>query len=170
MNHARAVRLPVHVVREMRAITRLDTEAHFADGKRLRRCDLASKANKERAEVELLLQFREPAVSVDTPLAEGANGTFVDNIRGNQEQEPERQVERKLIDAAITRWLGLLSPREKEIIGRRFGLDGHPEATLDEIGADIGLTRERVRQIQIRSLKLLHTSILAEGLVSELID
>ncbi len=71
---------------------------------------------------------------------------------------------------ALVRWLRCLTPRQYEIIVRRFGLDGRDEETLDKIGADVGITRERVRQIQIDSLRILKGIILAEGLLAEHLD
>ena len=71
---------------------------------------------------------------------------------------------------ALVRWLQCLTPRQYEIIVRRFGLGGHDEETLDKIGEDVGVTRERVRQIQIESLRLLREIILAEGLLAEHLD
>jgi RNA polymerase nonessential primary-like sigma factor len=71
---------------------------------------------------------------------------------------------------ALVRWLRCLTPRQYEIIVRRFGLDGRDEETLDKIGEALGITRERVRQIQIDSLRILKGIILAEGLLAEHLD
>ena len=75
---------------------------------------------------------------------------FVDSLRGHRDREPDRVLQLDARNEALVRWLQCLTPRQYEIIVRRFGLDGHDEETLDKIGEDVGVTRERVRQIQIK--------------------
>jgi RNA polymerase nonessential primary-like sigma factor len=86
-------------------------------------------------------------------------------LKGDEQSEPERQVQRKALITAVERWLVTLDERAYLVIVRRFGLKGYSEATLDQIGDEIALTRERVRQIQNRSLLKLRDLILEEGLV-----
>lgn len=167
MNHARTVRLPIHVVKEMRAIVRLNSECLATLGRVPRRQDLVKRSDKTRAEIERLLLLGEPTHSNDAPLSAGSADAFVDSLRCDAGQEPERLIQCGRRNAALTRWLAQLTPRQYEVITRRFGLAGREEATLEEIGADIRLTRERVRQIQLESLKQLRDVMLEEGLVEE---
>ena len=170
MNQARTVRLPVHVVKEMRVIMRIDRENFTDTGLPITSAHLAQITQKTRADIERLKLLNEPTFSADAPLTEGAADFFVDSLRGSRDREPDRVVQLEARNEALVRWLQCLTPRQYEIIVRRFGLDGHDEETLDKIGEDVGVTRERVRQIQIESLRLLREIILAEGLLAEHLD
>ena len=170
MNQARTVRLPVHVVKEMRAMMRIDRENFTEAGLPITSAELAQKTQKTRADIERLKLLNESTFSADAPLAEGSADFFVDSLRGSREREPDRVLQLDARNEALVRWLQCLTPRQYEIIVRRFGLDGHDEETLDKIGEDVGVTRERVRQIQIESLRLLREIILAEGLLAEHLD
>lgn len=165
MNQSRTVRLPVHVVKEMRAVMKIDKECAASLGRSPRRDDLAVRSNKPRQDIEWLLQLREPTHSSDAPLIDGSFDVFVDSLRGDKNQEPDRIIQNRKRNAVLNKWLATLNSRQYEIISRRYGLEGKDEATLEEIGADVGLTRERVRQIQIASLRSLRNMMLEEGLV-----
>ncbi len=167
MNHSRTVRLPVHVAKEIRAVLRLKNAA-LAQGRiRLQHREIAAKSSKQRQQVEKLLLLNEPGLSSDTPLQEGSGYTFMDTLKASGKDEPEALVHRSKLEDAIRRWLVELEPRAFIILSRRFGLNGHKEETLDCIGEDIGLTRERVRQIQISALLQLRNLIREEGLLIE---
>jgi RNA polymerase nonessential primary-like sigma factor len=170
MNQARTVRLPVHIVKEMRAMMRVKRENLTSEGMPIKSEELAQLTNKTREEVEHLTQLNESTYSADAPLTAGSLEFFVDSLRGSSEREPDRMLHLAMRRDALVRWLRCLTPRQYEIIVRRFGLDGRDEETLDKIGADVGITRERVRQIQIDSLRILKGIILAEGLLAEHLD
>ena len=170
MNQARTVRLPVHIVKEMRAMMRVKRENLSSEGMPIKSEELAQLTNKTREEVEHLTQLNESTYSADAPLAAGSLDYFVDSLRGSSEREPDRMLHLAMRKDALVRWLRCLTPRQYEIIVRRFGLDGRDEEILDKIGEDLGITRERVRQIQIDSLRILKGIILAEGLLAEHLD
>lgn len=165
MNYGRTVRLPIHVVKETQALMRIDRQMEPVKGAQLSQRELARLAQKHLREVQQLLQLREASCSSDVPLSEGSSECFVDSLKGDEQSEPERQVQRKALITAVERWLVTLDERAYLVIVRRFGLKGYSEATLDQIGDEIALTRERVRQIQNRSLLKLRDLILEEGLV-----
>lgn len=167
MNHARTVRLPVHVEKEIRALTRLKRRAFPDERPRLEHREITQRSRKSRQHVEWLMQLNEPEYSNDTPLKEGSGYTFVDSLKADSTLEPEELVHTSRLRGAVKRWLADLEPRAFTIISRRFGLSGQKEETLERIGEDIGLTRERVRQIQIAALLLLRKRIKEEGLVVE---
>ena len=167
MNQARTVRLPVHIVKEMRAMMRVKRKNLTSEGVPIKSEELAQLTNKTREEVEHLTQLNESTYSADAPLNADSLDFFVDSLRGSTEREPDRVLHLSMRRDALARWLRCLTPRQYEIIVRRFGLDGRDEETLDKIGEDVGVTRERVRQIQIDSLRILKEIILAEGLLAE---
>ena len=167
MNQARTVRLPVHIVKEMRAMMRVKRKNLTSEGVPIKSEELAQLTNKTREEVEHLTQLNESTYSADAPLTADSLDFFVDSLRGSTEREPDRVLHLAMRRDALARWLRCLTPRQYEIIVRRFGLDGRDEETLDKIGEDVGVTRERVRQIQIDSLRILKEIILAEGLLAE---
>ena len=164
MNQARTVRLPGHFVKEMRVMLRIDRENFTDAGLPITSADLTQITQKTRADIERLKLLNERTFSAEAPLTEGAADFFVDSLRGRRDREPDRVLQLAARNEALIRWLQRLTPRQYEIIVRRFGLGSHDEETLDKIAEDVGVTRERVRQIQIESLRLLRHIILAEGL------
>lgn len=169
MNHARTVRLPVHVAKEVRAIVKLKRESSLRERTRLQHSEIARRSRKARKHVEWLLQLNEPEYSNDAPLKADSGYTFVDSLKADSKLEPEALVHNARVGEAVKRWLAELEPRAFTIVTRRFGLNGQKEATLERIGEDIGLTRERVRQIQIAALLLLRERIKEMGLGADLL-
>lgn len=169
MNHARTVRLPVHVAKEVRAIVKLKRESSLRERTRLQHSEIARRSRKARKHVEWLLQLNEPEYSNDAPLKADSGYTFVDSLKADSKLEPEALVHNARVGEAVKRWLAELEPRAYTIVTRRFGLNGRKEATLERIGEDIGLTRERVRQIQIAALLLLRERIKETGLGPDLL-
>jgi RNA polymerase nonessential primary-like sigma factor len=85
-------------------------------------------------------------------------------IADEHETGPENQLQTNDMKSNIVRWLEELNPKQREVLARRFGLLGHEPATLEDVGAEIGLTRERVRQIQVEALKRLKDVMRHQGL------
>ena len=111
MNQARTVRLPVHVVKEMRAMMKIDRENFTDTGLPITSADLAQITQKTRADIERLKLLNEPTFSADAPLTEGAVDFFVDSLRGSRDREPDRVVQLEARNEALVRWLQCLTPR-----------------------------------------------------------
>lgn len=113
------------------------------------------------------MSLHSKTASVDQPVGEEENGSLVDSISACTSLEPHRILELQDIKANVTVWLGKLSQRHRDVVLRRFGLQGHQDATLEEVGADVGITRERVRQLQIEALGKLRRIMERDGFVIE---
>jgi RNA polymerase nonessential primary-like sigma factor len=100
---------------------------------------------------------------------EGTNKTLVETIADQSVSDPEEILAISDLGDSLTRWLDELPVNQREVLMRRFGLLGHEPSTLEQVGREIGLTRERVRQIQVEALKRMRLLISRQGLDSELL-
>ncbi len=167
MNQSRTVRLPIHVIKELniylRAGKKLSTQLdHKATPE-----EIAEMIDKPVEEIREILFLAPDAISIDTPVVQDSQKTLNDVIPDENNVDPMYLVQQEDLEVHITQWLHLLSERERQVIIRRFGLQGHDRGTLEEVGVAVGLTRERVRQLQIEGLKKLRHIVEAEGLTKE---
>jgi RNA polymerase nonessential primary-like sigma factor len=153
MNQSRTIRLPVHVIRGLNkllyALHRL--EVTNSDGS-VKRQKVPSLLNKQVEDVHHLLALYERSISLDTPLEINPNLSMVDAISGNENDDPAIRLEAYQIALHVLQWVNQLSKRERSVIERRYGLNGHEDSTLENLAEELGLTRERVRQIQLEAL------------------
>jgi RNA polymerase nonessential primary-like sigma factor len=105
-------------------------------------------------------------VSIDLPIA-GSEKTVVETVAAHDSFDPSIMLQMNNLSDSLDRWLDDLPEKHADVLGRRFGLRGHDISTLEEVGKEIGLTRERVRQIQVEALKKLRSIIESNGLNSE---
>ena len=169
MNQTRTIRLPVHIVKELNTYLRVERELLGRTGQDVSAQDIASAADKPVKDVERLLQLNEKPSSADAPLAVDSDKTIVDTLSCEATQNPGESFQSSELEASLRSWLLQLPEKQREILSRRFGLDGYDADTLENVGKEIGLTRERVRQIQIEALKHLKSLIRREGLSPELL-
>ncbi|HEY7485083.1 MAG TPA: RNA polymerase sigma factor [Streptosporangiaceae bacterium] len=156
---ARTIRLPVHVLEMLSKLSRVERDMHQRFGREPTPEELAVELDKSPEQVlELLRTSRQP-ISLDSTIGEDGDTRIGDLIEDTDSPEAAELVDRQLMADQLRRALGVLSPREAKIMAMRFGLyDGTPR-TLDEIGKHLGLTRERIRQLEKESLsKLRHPS------------
>jgi RNA polymerase primary sigma factor len=156
---ARTIRLPVHVLELLSKLSRAERDMHQRLGREPTPEELAVQLDKSPDQVlELLRTSRQP-ISLDSTIGEDGDTRIGDLIEDTDSPEAAELVDRQLMADQLRRALGVLSPREAKIMAMRFGLyDGTPR-TLDEIGKHLGLTRERIRQLENESLsKLRHPS------------
>jgi len=104
---------------------------------------------------------------LDTPVGKDGDSPLVDFVPMEEEKEPTAVLEEEDVTHSVENWLGQLENKQKEVIVRRFGLHGHERATLEQVGSELGLTRERVRQIQMDALKRLRRILENKGLSGE---
>ncbi len=161
MNQASTVRLPVHVIKDINAVLRAARELHQESGIVPTLREIAEQAEKDVADVERLLALQERVM-----LRAGSNGEQdpVDRLRERRDREPARRAHKDSVKARVDYWVMTLSEKQRAVVERRFGLHGHRRATLEEIGADMGVTRERVRQIQLDALARLRIHLERDGL------
>jgi RNA polymerase primary sigma factor len=160
-NQSKTIRLPAHVVDKLFRIRRASMELQSLMGREPSDEELAEEVGFSARKVARLRLASIPPVSLESPRAGGEDNTapLGETIRDESSHNPYERLEEKA-DAEMLRGLvATLLPRELEILRQRFGLDGGPERTLDEVGQKLGVTRERIRQIQNSALTKLRKSI-----------
>lgn len=167
MNQTRTIRLPVHVVKEinvyLRAVRRLQqTLDHEPTAE-----EIAAALDKPIDDVKHMLSLNERTASVDVPLGDGSDGSLLDTIADPSSSEPLVWLHNEHVHAELARWLNRLTEKQREVIERRFGLHGRERATLEQVGKAMGVTRERVRQIQMGALRTLRSMLERDGVDAE---
>lgn len=163
MNQTRTIRLPVHVLKEIniyqRAARHLSQKLDHDPTPE----EVADLLDKPIEDVKAMLGLTERVSSVDAPLDEDPDRSLLDAITDEQTQDPEKVLHREDLQLQIEAWLGELNDKQREVVERRFGLNSRETSTLEEVGADIGVTRERVRQIQVEALRRLRVLLEKAG-------
>jgi RNA polymerase primary sigma factor len=156
---ARTIRLPVHVLEMLSKLSRVERDMHQRLGREPTPEELAVELDRTPEAVEELLRTSRQPISLDSTIGEDGETSIGDLIEDIDAPEASELVDRQLMAEQLRRALDDLTPREATIMAMRFGLyDGNPH-TLDEIGKHLGLTRERIRQLEKQSLsKLRHPS------------
>ena len=167
MNQTRTIRLPVHVSKSLFAVLKVERQLSIGRHDDPSVEEIALRSGKDLSEVKNLLRYNTPTTSVDAPHSRESDQPLLDCLRSLDTAEPETQCVNSDLVLCLQRWLSQLPAKHCEIIQRRFGLAGFDSDTLENVGVEVGLTRERVRQIQIEALKKLKLLILKEGLLLE---
>ncbi len=169
MNQTRTIRLPVHVIKEMNIY--LKAQRHLAQTleNEPRPEDIAEYLQKPVKTVEKMLKLNERVSSVDAPSSYDSEKTILDSIMGDDMDVLLDTIHNEGIKGNIQKWLAKLSAKQAEVICRRYGLCGYENETLEMVAAEIGVTRERVRQIQLDGLKRLKEIIEVDGHTMETI-
>lgn len=169
MNQARTVRLPVHMVRELNQILRAKyhLEAQHHDGKDATAEDIAHLVGRPVEEVQDILALSEHATSLDAPLDNDPQSSLMDMLPGDADDSPDSRAEHHEMTVLVRDWLSRLPDKQRIVIMRRFGLDNDDPATLETLAEEMGVTRERVRQIQQEALVKLKRAMAARGVVRD---
>jgi RNA polymerase primary sigma factor len=156
---ARTIRLPVHVLEMLSKLSRVERDMHQRLGREPTPEELAVELDRTPDQIEELLRTSRQPISLDSTIGEDGETSIGDLIEDTDAPEASELVDRQLMADQLRHALDALTPREATIMAMRFGLyDGNPH-TLDEIGRALGLTRERIRQLEKQSLsKLRHPS------------
>lgn len=163
MNQTRTIRLPIHVIKELNVYLRtarklaqqLDHEPTADEVARLLECSVD--------DVRKMLALGERVTSFDLAIGRENDHPLVDVIRDDQTPEPDATLQDGDIMQHVAEWVGELDEKQREVITRRFGLNGCERCTLEEVGMELGVTRERVRQIQMDALKRLRRILESRG-------
>jgi RNA polymerase nonessential primary-like sigma factor len=169
MNQTRTIRLPIHVVKEINVYLRaarnlaqrLDHEPSSEE--------IASLLDKPIDEVKRMLGLNERVTSVDTPYGKDADKPLLDTIPDDVTPDPSVRLQNDGLQANLENWLGRLNEKQREVVERRFGLHGYENSTLEEVANELGVTRERVRQIQMDALRRLREILEKDGFSVEAI-
>lgn len=168
INQARTIRLPVHIVRELNQVLRAKRhlEAEYAgrgERREARIDDIAHLVGRSVDEVADVLRLSELPASLDTPLESDPGSSLIDLLADTGAASPETVALAREIEQLVRDWLERLPDKQRTVVERRYGLNAREPATLEDVAAELGLTRERVRQIQQEALQRLRRSLLARG-------
>jgi RNA polymerase nonessential primary-like sigma factor len=168
MNQSRTVRLPAHVVKELnivlRALRHLETHGMGGENRDPTLDDVAHLLGKPVEQVRKVLGYNEHVTSLDAPLDAETGASVGDQLADDDAPSPELVLHNTEIESWIKQWLDELSERQREVIERRYGLGGHDVATLEQLARRLGVTRERVRQIQSEALEKLRARLRRTGM------
>lgn len=167
MSQTRTVRLPVHIVKELNLYLRAARELSQKLDHEPTAEEIAKLLDKPIATVEQMLGLTEKITSIDSSFASDNDKSLLDTLADPQTLDPSDSIQNDELNHNLEHWLELLPERQREVLMRRFGLAGFEAATLETVGEQIGLTRERVRQIQVEALRRLREILMREGLTAE---
>ncbi len=167
MNQTRTIRLPIHVIKELNTYLRRVREISQTLENEPSHEDIAKMLNLSAEDVNKLMRLNEKTLSLDTPMGEESEKPLLDALTNHDAQEPAIELENNNLYARLESCLQTLNDKQRSILAQRFGLYGHEEATLEEVGQKVGLTRERVRQIQVEALKQLRQTLETQGIEAE---
>jgi len=164
MSQTRTIRLPIHVVKEigsyLKATRRLNQELDHEPTAE----EIAESLSRPVKDVERLSSLNERTASVDVPVAPGSDRLIVDAIADENNPDPASLLADENLKSCMSDWLDRLTAKQRNVVERRFGLNGHGNATLEEVGKALGVTRERVRQIQMEAIRRLREIVESEGI------
>ena len=163
MNQTRTIRLPIHVVKEINVYLRAARRLAQTLDREPSPEDVAQLLDKPIEDVERMLGLNERVGSVDVPRGPGADRSLLETIPDEQNTDPSILLQDDDMQHKLELWLDRLNDKQRAVVVRRFGLRGRDIATLEEVGNELGVTRERVRQIQIEALKRLREMLEREG-------
>ncbi len=164
MNQSRTIRLPVHVTKELYACLRAAHKLRAKGCLEPGADDIAAFLGKPVEEVRAVLALNERICSLDSPLDVDPALSIMDAVADDPEKEPVNVLEAAETEASVQRLLGQLTERQRWVVERRFGLNGQSGTTLEKLANELGVTRERVRQIQMDALNSLRIPLMRLGM------
>ncbi|MGZ4681793.1 MAG: RNA polymerase sigma factor RpoD [Acidimicrobiales bacterium] len=156
-DQARTIRIPVHMVESINKVHRVQRQMIQELEREPTVEELADKVDMTPARVREIMRISQDPLSLDSPVGEEADSNLADFIEDQQAEAPAEMAARKMLGDAVVEALDQLNDREKAVVRLRFGLDDGQARTLEEVGREFGVTRERIRQIESKTLaKLRH--------------
>ena len=158
-DQARTIRIPVHMVETINKLNRIERQLIQELGREPDTKELAEKMGLSEEKIREIQKISQDPVSIDKPVGEEEDSHLVDFIASDETASPDEVVSRELLKEELLETLDTLSDREAKVLRRRFGLDDGRQRTLEEVGKEFGVTRERIRQIEAKAIrKLRHPS------------
>ena len=164
MNQTRTIRLPIHVIKELNLYLRTARRLSNELDREATAEEIAAEMDKSPEEVKRVLGLNERVASVDSPINRDGDRLLLDAIPDENNTDPSHMLQDADMQSVIDKWLSRLNDKQRQVVEQRFGLNGQEKGTLEDVGNAIGVTRERVRQIQMDALKRLRQILEAEGL------
>ncbi len=169
MNQTRIIRLPIHIIKEINGYLRTARQLAQTLDHEPTADDIAQAMGKSVVEVKRMLQLNERVASVDTPIGKDEDRSLLDAIPDDNNHNPSQWLQDADLNDKLDEWLGQLNDKQRIVVERRFGLGGREKATLEQVGNEIGVTRERVRQIQIDALRRMRKILENQGFSQDLL-
>jgi RNA polymerase nonessential primary-like sigma factor len=169
MNQTRAIRLPIHVVKELNGVLRVAKNLSLSLDHDATPEEISKAMAKPADDIRRLLKLNEKIGSLDVAISGDNDKSIVDTVADTKVNDPSDILQNNDIKAGLDRWLDELTERQREVLARRFGLRGYDADTLENVGLEVGLTRERVRQIQVEGLAHLREIMEDQGLDSNMV-
>ncbi|MGD8588332.1 MAG: RNA polymerase sigma factor RpoS [Chromatiales bacterium] len=169
MNQTRTIRLPIHVVKEINVYLRAARQLAQTLDHEPSSEEIADLLDRPIDEVKRMLGLNERVTSVDTPFGKDADKPLLETIADEKIQDPTVDIQNDGLQANLDKWLGKLNDKQREVVERRFGLHGYENSTLEQVANELGVTRERVRQIQMDALRRLRDILERDGFSVEAI-
>jgi RNA polymerase nonessential primary-like sigma factor len=167
MNQSGTVRLPIHIIKDINSCLRAARRLRQAQDAEPTAAEIAQELDRDVADVERLLSLHN-RVTIRASGSEEDSGP-VDRLKAKRNAEPSRCAQKECVNDLVDHWVCELNEKQRAVVERRFGLHGHRRRTLEQIGEEIGVTRERVRQIQLDALKNLRAMMESEGISGDVI-
>ena len=167
MNQSRTIRLPVHVVKDINLVLRAIRHLESASGREICPERIAHLIDRPVEEVCRVMLLNERIASLDAPLQIDPSQTAGDLLADESLLEPDERLQSNELSQLLQTWLAQLAPKHRQVLERRYGLGGLDPSTLEDIAADLGLTRERVRQIQVEALDHLRRVMRRRGVSAD---
>ena len=163
MNQTRTIRLPIHVIKEINIYLRAARQLAQKLDREPSPEDVATLLDRPLDDVKRMLGLNERIASVDVPAERDSERSLLETIPDEHNRDPATVLQDEDVQRHLEAWLAQLNDKQRAVVERRFGLHGREIATLEEVGSEIGVTRERVRQIQIEALRRLRQILEREG-------
>lgn len=158
-DQSRTIRVPVHMVETLNKINKIKRTFVQEHGREPTYAELAKKLNLDEKKVKNIIKISKEPISLETPVGDSEDATIKDFIENENEFSPSDTVANADLKDRVREVLKSLTPREEKVLKMRFGIDVASEHTLEEVGKDFSVTRERIRQIEVKALrKLRHPS------------
>lgn len=165
MNQCRTVRLPIHVIRELAVFLRTYRNIEQQEGHPPKPEEVAAVLDRPVEELYRLFLLKEPTQSADEPIGGDSDRSLLDSLTDERIPNPETVYADGAAQELLDEWLKRLSQQQRTVVEHRFGLHGKGRKTLEEVGNLLGVTRERVRQVQLTALAKLREISRREGIV-----
>ncbi len=164
MNQSRTIRLPVHVVKELNQVLRACRKVEAAGKRDCLVEEVARETGKTEDAVRAMLTLNEHTASLDAPLDIDPSLSIGESLRDDKLESPDTQIHNGEVESLIREWIDMLNEKQRLVVQHRYGLDEVEVQTLEELAGELGLTRERVRQIQLEALGQLRRILKRRGM------
>ncbi|MBL4744347.1 MAG: RNA polymerase sigma factor RpoS [Cycloclasticus sp.] len=165
MNQTRTIRLPIHIIKEMNIYLRKARELSQILDREASAEEVAEVTGKPVEVIEKMFRMNaEHVTSLDISVSKDSDQELLDTVVDHDAKEPTDILQSEEVRDNLEQWLELLSDNQREVISRRFGVRGHHPSTLEQVAKEMGVTRERVRQIQMKALQSLRSILENEGM------